>query len=139
MANLPITPANVEIVEGVQTGLGIAGEAVSQGQPIRRVGSTLMKSSADGSGPDNNSACDGVVLTPAAIGETVVYALPGSTIALGATLTQSETYVVSRTSGLICPIGDLAATDYVTHLGVAQTAALLLLRPWASNVKVPGA
>jgi hypothetical protein len=58
-------------------------------------------------------------------------------IDLGAALTVGTTYVVSATAGKIAPESDLLSGDYVTHLGVASTAALLDIKLNVTGVAKP--
>jgi 5'-nucleotidase len=55
----------------------------------------------------------------------------------GATLIEGQTYVVSATAGSIAPISDLTTGDFPIILGVASTAALLILRPVAGGAAKP--
>lgn len=137
MANLTQTAANVGLTDdGLATTLltGLAGEALTQGQPVYLNGS-YYKCDADAGQP--NAVAKGIVLTPGATGETVVIAPTGTTIDVGATLTVGETYVVSATAGAIAPIGDLTTGDYVTILGVAKAAGKLVLDINATGTPKP--
>jgi hypothetical protein len=136
MANLSQTAANVKLKNTGPVATMVAGETLTQGQPFY--------THTDGTGwrCDNNdgaakAAASGIVLTPALVGETFVYALPGAHIDLGATLTVGETYCVSATVGAICPIGDLVSTNFVTMLGIATAASTLPFRPVVSGVAKP--
>ena len=129
MADLTQTAANVGLTDAAivpnQLGTGEAGEAITQGMPIYEDGAGEMVQ-ADASAA-STSKCDGIALTPAADGETVIWAKNGVTVDLGATLTVSETYVVSDTKGAIMPIGDLTTGEVPCILGTATTAGKLLL------------
>jgi len=48
----------------------------------------------------------------------------GGNINLGATLAIGKVYVLS-TAGAICPVDDIAGSEFVTVLGIATTTALL--------------
>lgn len=136
MAALTQTAANVGVgsitspVRSVQV-----GEAVTQGQPGYR-------DESDGKyyvGDADNAAKDDVVvifLTPASLDGYAVAAFADSKINLGATLVVGTAYYLLA-SGAIGLHSDIASADYVTLLGIAETADLLAFNPQASSVAKP--
>jgi hypothetical protein len=133
MANLSQTAGNVKLKSNGPYGSAVAGESLTQGQPIYLSSSQAFR--CDNNDGANKAACVGIVLTPATVGQTFLYALPGSSVDLGATLTIAETYIVSATVGAIAPIADLASTNYLTILGVARDASTLFFSPVVSGVQ----
>lgn len=133
MADLVQTAANVRLRSATTPRLDTAGETITAGQPIRRVNNVMMRSGAGSTAAV--AEADGIALIGASEGDPVIWAPPGSSVDLGATLAIGETYVVSATLGAIAPIGDLTTGDHVTILGVGAAANSLLLRPHASGVE----
>jgi hypothetical protein len=133
MANLSQTAGNVKLLSATQPAVGIAGEALTQGQPFYFSASKGYK--CDALAAANKAAAAGIVLTPAASDGTFLYAVPGAEVDLGATLAVGQVYCVSATSGAICPYADLVSTNRVTILGVASTTAKLLLDISVSNTQ----
>lgn len=141
MADLTQTPANVAVGSNASVTLVIAGEAISQGEPVYRsaLDSYYYKADADA---EASADVKGIAVTPAgSSGDRFVLAAnkSGSTadINLGATLTQGETYVVSTNAGKIAPITDLTTGDYVSYLGVASSATILKMKTNATGVIKP--
>lgn len=139
MPNLSQTAANVSLtsVSGSRIEKGIAGESLTQGQPVYLLASDNRHYQCDADITAVEAACVGIVLTPAGDEEEFVIVKSGSTIDLGATLTVGETYVVSATKGAICPIGDLGSGSFPTILGVATTSGKLPLNIVASGAEKP--
>jgi hypothetical protein len=131
MADLSQTAANVKMVVGSNVQVGIAGEALTQGQPAYQSGEKWFRGRATTATLAN---CTRIVLTPAALDESVVLAKPGTEINLGATLAVGTVYAVSATLGAIAPIDDLVSTNFVTPLGVAKTSSLLIFNPQPSGI-----
>jgi hypothetical protein len=124
MANLTQTAANVGV--GASSGrvrIVQAGEAITQGMPVYESTSKWYQADAN---VQSASQATAIALTSASTdGWIVIVETVNAYVNLGATLVVGETYVVSRTKGAICPIGDLVAGDYPCILGTATTASLL--------------
>lgn len=136
MADLSQTAANVALGEDNRNIRVVqVGEAVTQGMPGYRLtsDSKWYQGQADTSA-HADAKC--IYLTPAAIDGYAV-AVTGGLVNLGATLTVGENYVVSANKGKIAPASDLITGNYVTSLGIAETTALLDLKPNASGVAKP--
>jgi len=127
MADLTITAASVVKGTGAKVLRGTLGGTVTAGQAVYRDTTTKQFLAAD-----NDSATAavrdavGIALNGGAINQPVEVQYLGE-INLGATLTVGETYVLSSTAGGIAPIGDLGSGDYPVILGVARTAALMVM------------
>lgn len=123
-ADLSITAASVANISA-NTSTGTAGGAITAGQAVYLSAGTILPANATSA---TAYKAVGIALNPAATGQPVTYAINGGTINLGATLTVSETYFVSKTgSGLIMPVGDKASTNYMFRLGYATAAGVLVL------------
>jgi len=134
MADISQTAVNVKIISG-PIGEGIAGEALTQGQPIYLNGNVGYR--CDANDTEEKAACKGIALTPSATSGRFLYAKPGAVIDLGATLTVTQLYIVSATVGGIAPYSDLATASYLTVLGGATTAERLLFDPYVLGVVKP--
>ena len=126
MADLSITAANVQPGTNCQVLQEIAGATITAGQ-------TLYKDSADSNKLKLAQADDaddddvvGIALCGGASGQPITYASSGP-VTLGSVLTVGELYILSDTAGGIKPVGDLASTQYVSYLGVAESATSLVL------------
>jgi hypothetical protein len=127
MADLSQTRANVALgTTSARVQVGQAGESISQGMPIYKSTSDSKWYQADANASATTAAATATSLTPASTNGYFVYSSEvNALINLGATLTEGETYIVSRTKGAICPIGDATTGDFVRILGQAETTALL--------------
>lgn len=134
MADISQTAANVKLISGPY-GEGVAGETLTQGQPIYLSGNTGLR--CDANDTETKAACRGIVLTPATSGGTFLYAKPGAVVDLGATLIVTQLYIVSANVGAIAPYSDLATASYLTVLGGGKTAAQLLFDPYVLGVQKP--
>lgn len=142
MANLTQTAANVAVgsVNTKITEVPLqAGEALTQGQPAYYKASDRKwyrgdaNTSAETAGSNRPVV---IVLTPAATNGHFVGAQSGL-VNLGATLAVGTPYVISATTGAICPYADLVTGDYVTFLGVATTTSLIDFKPEYTGVQKP--
>ena len=134
MANLSITAANVGISAATSiTSRVQVAEAVTQGQPVY-LDSVSQKYYKCDSTTAAKALSRGIVLSPSATDGYSLILTQGALIA-GATLVVGETYVVSATSGLIAPVGDLSTGNFVTQLGVASTASVLVVDINATGVQ----
>ena len=79
----------------------------------------------------------GIALNNASDGQPLTYAMPGSVVNMGATVTVGEIYVLSGTAGGVAPEADLASDDYVVILGVGVTTANLKFSLINSGVQIP--
>ena len=138
MADLSSTAASVGLIcdSGSERKVQV-GEAVTQGQPLYLNATDGKHYQCDADDTAAKAEAVGIALTPAGADGYTVMARYESTLNLGATLVVGETYVLSGTKGGICPIGDLATGDWVTHLGIAITTAHLKMGIKISGVQVP--
>lgn len=133
MADLTITPANVETVDGVVRH-GTAGGTITAGMPVRFNAGELVAAN-DSSAAD--AAVAGIALHGASDGQPLAYQDSG-TIDIGATVEVGKVYVLSGAGG-IAPVDDIAGAEFVTVIGVGVTAANIKLGILASGVAAAGA
>ena len=138
MADLSITAASVKST-GASPRISrvLFGETITQGQALYRKASDgeYYKADAD-AGTDEAAEVAGVALTPGGDGE-YGYVVTQGDVAIGATVTVGEIYVLSGTAGGICPEADLASGDRVTVIGVGTTSTVISLKPFPSTAVVP--
>lgn len=122
MANLSVTAANVGVNGVARIRAVQVGEAVTQGQPgyLSLTDSKYYQADANASATTAGASC--LFLTAAATDGYAVALFDGD-YNPGASVTVGTTYVVSRTKGLICEVGDLVSGDWVTIIGTASTAS----------------
>jgi len=113
-----------------------AGATLTAGMPVYKDTADANEHKAGDNDVAASAEIEGVTLNGASDGQPVEIQTDG-TIAIGATVTIGETYVLSSTSGKIAPVGDLASDDYVTHIGVGVTTARIELNIKAFGVQVP--
>ncbi|MFN3387443.1 MAG: hypothetical protein ACK40O_00815 [Allosphingosinicella sp.] len=126
--DLAITPADVVAEPGASIEHGTAGAAVQAGQVVYRDPADLKYKLAD-----NNSATVAVrspraiALNNAANGQPLAVCRGGN-VALGAVLAAGVAYYLSDTPGGICPVADLAAGEYPSIIGIAESASVLRVK-----------
>ena len=137
MSDISITAASVAISTGTSEA-GTAGEALTAGQVVYQAAATGRWWKAQCDGTEAEAAAKGIALNSApAAGQPITVQTSG-TITAGGTLVEGEIYIVSATAGGLAPEADIITTgNYVSIVGVAQTAALLKLSFNASGGQVP--
>lgn len=134
MANLVQTAANVAAAAGAKIDrTKFAGETITAGMPVYIDPADGKAKIADNNVSATLAAVYGIALNGASNGQPVDICTEGD-INLGATLAIGEIYALSATAGAICPDADVVATNFVTHLGSARTAALMQLKINATGV-----
>ncbi len=129
MTDLTQTAASVVKGDGAKVLRGVFGETLTAGAPTYRDATTKkwMKADNDAASASGLATTDvGIALNGGAVNQPAEVQIDGE-INLGATLTVGEVYVISSTAGAICPVGDLGSGDYPVVLGIARTAALLVM------------
>lgn len=135
MANLSITAANVK-PNSVLVGIApvTLGETITAGEP-------LYKSLTDG----KYYKADADVAATSKVGGICILGGNANTVGIiqrtgelqmGNILTKGETYVVSVTTGLICPRADLASGDFISILGVAKSTSVLRMSIAATEIAI---
>lgn len=126
MTDISITAANVRAGSNAVTKEGLAGATVTAGQSVIRSATSgkYVLSDADGAGVKGT---DGIALNGAFDGQPLIVQ-SGGDITIGGTLTAGTTYYVSPTPGGICPLADVLSGDDPVVIGIAKSAAVLMLR-----------
>ena len=137
MADVSVTASNVQANASAIRRRGIAGEAITAGQPVYRNSSDGRIYRADANDTEAKAAAVGISVGEASgAGQAIEYQ-DDLTVTIGGGLTVGTTYAVSATVGGIAPVADLVTDDYVTILGVATTASVLKIAINVSGVQVP--
>ena len=136
MADLVVVAGDVVAVSGATSARGTAGATITAGQLVY-LNSTSGKYALAQGDDAATDAVVGIAAHGASDGQPL-QVLTGGVVDLGVTLTVGEIYVLSAASaGGIAPKGDLSSGEYVSIIGVAQTADNLLLGILNSGVAVP--
>ncbi len=140
MADVVVVAANVALDPAISSDTGdlIAGEAITQGQPVRISAADSKAYRAQSTTTVDDAAAVGIALNSASTGQPVRYATYG-TMDLGVTLTDGAVYVVSETIGGIAPVADLTTGNFLTLLGVGKSDGKLQMMtaaPYASGIAV---
>ncbi len=126
MADLTITAANVKKGTGAVLETGIAGVAVTAGQPVYKDASNSNKFGLS----DCNSATSaqrsvyGIAMHAAGADQPLVVQ-KGGQITIGATVVPGTVYCVSGTPGGIRPVADNTSGDFVSLIGVAVSTTVI--------------
>lgn len=116
----------------------LLGATVTAGQTVYKdeavTPNTWKLAQADGTAAE--SVCGGIAMSGGAAGQTIKVATSGA-LDPGFTVTVGEIYVLGATAGSIYLESDLAASDYVSIVGVGITASRLDLILKNTGVEVP--
>ena len=124
MADLTITAADVKKTDSTLITEGIAGAAITAGQPVYKDSTASNKLKPADADVLATAAAVGVALHGASADQPLKYATSGN-LTLSAVMTAGAVYVVSTTAGGIAPVADLGSGDYVTLLGIATSTSNL--------------
>jgi hypothetical protein len=116
-ADLTVTATQVLPSTGARYIYGVAGEALTAGEPVykKAADGLYWKCDADA---EASADCKGVAYTAVAAGQPVVIQYDGQiTLGAGAAPADGETYFVSDTAGGLKPDADLGSGEYVTYVG----------------------
>ncbi len=112
-----------------------AGATITAGQAVYLDSSTNTWKLADNDLSAAGANARGIALNGAGSGQPVRVQTNGPvTLGAAAAMTIGETYCVDTVAGSIVPIADVGAAERVTILGVASTAAILVLKINATGV-----
>lgn len=119
MADITVTPADVELQGSANIDVKQAGETVTRGEAVylKSDGKYWLADAA----ATTTAAVKGIALTSGVADQEIAVVLSGK-IDLGATLTVGQVYVLSGNAGKIAPIGDTPSGEYLSILGVATAA-----------------
>ncbi len=134
MAALSITVAEVQPGAGPFYN-GIAGATITAGQSVYVDATVNTVKLADSDASLATATCMGIACHGALTGQPIQVQIGGS-ITIGATAAMSvgTVYCVGTGAGSIVPNSDLANPSYVSLLGVASTAAVLVMSKFNSSV-----
>jgi hypothetical protein len=117
------------------TDSGTAGATITPGDWLYKDASAGTMKLCDVDLSEAASQCKGMATTYADSGDLVDWALPGSVVEVGGTLSLTAPgYVASDTAGGMKPTADLTTGDYPCFLGWAQTTARLKIHIEYSSV-----
>lgn len=136
-ADLTITAASVVPGADAKKETGVAGEAVTAGQPVYRAAATgkYFKADAD-SATAEVRVVRGIALHAAAANQPLTIQTGGS-LTIGSTVTVAAPYYLSATAGGIMPGADLTTGKYPVLLGFATTTGIIKLSIVHAGVAVP--
>lgn len=133
MVDLVITPANVVAGSNAARETGTAGEAIEAGQSVYKSLVTGKWHLADSnSGTVAARKAGGIALNKAALNQPITVH-KGGDLTIGAALTAGMAYYLSETPGGIQPAADLASGENVCLIGIAKSAAVLVV-----DIQAPG-
>lgn len=134
MADLVVVPNAIRLMSGRST-TETAGATGTAGQPVYRDSADDYKVKPADNNVQAKIEVYGVLLSDCLDEESVQVAITDARIDLGATLTVGETYVLSDEVGGIKPIADIATGEYVTIIGVAESADVLEINIFSSGTQ----
>lgn len=125
MADISITAANVKLVSGSAQSLN-AGEAITAGQAVYKVGATKKAKLSDNDNATGEvRSTIGLALNGAAADQPVSVAQNGAVVNVGAVLTAGTDYYLSGAPGSICARADVTTGDDPVRIGMAISTSLL--------------
>ena len=129
MADLTLTVAEVLDTGAPDVQTGLAGVAITAGQPLYKDATDSDKLTLADANAAASAACVGLALHATLAGQPVKYQTAGPfTIGATAAMKVGEIYIVSDTAGGIKPRADLATGEFTTVLGITTSAAVLFLK-----------
>jgi hypothetical protein len=137
MADIAITAANVAASASANKITGVAGAAITAGQPVYLDAATGTYKLTDANLSAAAAAEAGIALDNAAIGQPLTIARSDPSFTLGGTVAAGAVVVLSATPGGIAPVADLASGWYTTVLGIGIGSNKIKLQPIVSGVAVP--
>ena len=113
---------------------GIAGVAVTAGQPVFLEAGTNTYKLSDANATAPEAVVRGVALHAAAAGQPLRIQTAGPlTIGAGAAIPVGGVVVLSATAGGLAPVADLATGHRTTIIGIGGALNSLILRIWPSQ------
>ncbi len=135
MADQVVTAADVQRVSGTKQE-GTSGEAATAGMPVYRDTADDNKIKKANSSTAAKATVAGIALNSApGASQPITYQLDGE-IDPGFTATEGVPYWLSNTDGKIKLFADLAASEFVTYLGVGNSSGNIDLSIHASGSQV---
>lgn len=136
MTALSITAANVVAGSNATRDNGIAGEAISAGQPIYINSTTNRVMLADtNSATAEARISKGIALNGGSAEQPVAFIKEGD-LTVGAVLTKGVAYYLGGAPGAIVPVADLTTGDYTCILGIAKSTSVLGVKIQSAGVAI---
>lgn len=134
MADLVIVPTDVLPGEGAQYANGVAGVTIAAGD-VCCLDTTTQKFVLANSAAVATARVRGIAAHGAAPNQPLRVQTAGHIVLGAGLLTVGVLYCLSGlTPGKISPNADVGAGDFVTVLGIGQSATNLLMRLWATEL-----
>lgn len=119
MTDISVTATSVKAGAGAIEGTGIAGATITAGQSIYEDANDGLMKLADCDLSAPAAKVRGIALHGASAGQPIRYQ-KGGKVKIGGTAAAGTIYVASGNAGGVAPVGDLAANDWVTVIGVGD-------------------
>lgn len=137
MADYSVTAANVLASGQARKETGVAGAAVTAGQPVYKEAATgLFKLLDVNSATAEAQVYYGIALHAAASSQPLTVVIDDPDFTPGCTMTKGDRLFGSGNAGGIAPSADVASGWNVQILGVAKSTTKMVLRPINSGVVV---
>lgn len=104
----------------------VAGETIAAGMPVYKNASDGKLYKAKCAGTLAEATVFGVALNSVSANQPITVQVAGQ-ITIGATVAVGTVYVSSSTYGGIAPVADLTTGNYLSVIGFASTAGILVL------------
>jgi len=129
MADVTVTAASVAASNNssTKTATGTAGVTITAGQALYKDSTASNKLKLADASADASAACVGISLNGGALDQPITYVTYDEAFNPGGTIVAGKVYCVSATAGAIAPVADILSTEFVTVLGVAESASALRL------------
>lgn len=134
MADITITAANVQQSASAEKRTAVSAVAITAGQTVYKNAAGLI-ALADANDTALIAAAVGVAINSCGAGQPVSYAVKDADFTPGGTVIAGDLYVVSATAGGIASSIDLAASDYITQIGVGISASKIWLNPISTGAQ----
>jgi len=121
MADLSITPANVNPSEDAITREGVAGSTIAAGQVVSVVDNEVVLADAS---PSQPNFVRGLLVNSGSAGQPVTYVSSGD-VTIGSGYTVGTRLFLSATAGGVCPYADLSTGDAIVYIGIIKSATTL--------------
>jgi hypothetical protein len=112
---------------------GIAGETITQGQPLYLKSADNRLYKADANASAEAALVVGLAANAASAGQPIQYDWDDDDLTVGATLAMTSVYVASATAGAIDAISDFQAGSYLTVLLVPKSTTKAVLKLTAAG------
>lgn len=133
MSDIVITAASFVPGPNAKFKQGIAGETITQGQPLYTKTSDNRLYKADANSSAETALVVGVAANAGSAGQVLDYVYEDDDLTVGATLTMANVYVASTTAGGIAPFADFANASYLTVILVPKSTTKAVLKLTAAG------